>query len=407
MTEQYQKLLAIVRFQLFGGEKPQLNDSELSAVLKEAEAQTVMMTVFPFVRDRLRETEPAQFARLSERFFGSVLTNTENFLEHDELHRLMTENKIPYSTLKGLASAYYYPEAAVREMGDVDFLVEEKDFEKAKRLVLDAGFAVDHGDGEDSIHLAFKRAPRSIWEQHRCINGIPSGETGERIKEEIARTIPTAELVTLDGATCLIPDKLHHGLIMLLHMISHMTSEGIGLRHLCDWAVFANAIWSSDFSALFEEKLKSYGLWKFAQMMTLCAEKYLGIRHKEWAQNSSVSDAQLEDVMEDILGGGNFGKKDMNRYREIKYISNRGERTVDGKNVISQVFATLNQKVYDDYAFIQRHKVFLPIGWAVESGKYIGLLVTGQRKNKDTAKMLAEASKRKSIYSQMALFQSE
>ena len=142
-------------------------------------------------------------------------------------------------------------------------------------------------------------------------------------------------------------------------------------------------------------------------MMTLCAEKYLGIRHKEWAQNSSVSDAQLEDVMEDILGGGNFGKKDMNRYREIKYISNRGERTVDGKNVISQVFATLNQKVYDDYAFIQRHKVFLPIGWAVESGKYIGLLVTGQRKNKDTAKMLAEASKRKSIYSQMALFQSE
>lgn len=407
MTETYKKLLAVVRCQLFGGEKPQLNDSELSAILKEAEAQTVLMTVFPLLRDKLKTADPAKFAVISEKFFGGVMNNTANFLEHDELHRLMTENGIPYCALKGLASAYYYPEASVREMGDVDFLVEEKDFAAAKQLVLSAGFAVDHGEGEDDIHIAFKREPRSIWEQHRGVNGIPSGEAGERIKAELAQTIATAELVTLDGATCLIPDKFHHGLIMLLHMISHMTSEGIGLRHLCDWAVFANAIWSGEFSALFEEKLKSFGLWKFAQIMTLCAEKYLGIRRKEWAQNSSVTEGQLEAVMEDILGGGNFGKKDMNRYREIKYISNRGDRTVDDKNVFAQLFSTLNQKVYSDYAFIKNHKVFLPAGWVAEGGKYVGLLLTGQRKSKDTAKMLAEASKRKEIYSQMALFQSE
>ena len=407
MTETYQKLLAVVRCQLFGGEKPQLNNGELSAILKEAEAQTVLMTVFPLLRDSLKAADPEKFAVVSERFYGGVMTNTSNFLEHDELHRLMTEKNIPYCTLKGLASAYYYPEASVREMGDVDFLVEEKDFSAAKQLVLGAGFVVDHGDDDDGIHIAFKRKPRSIWEQHRSINGIPAGGAGELIKAELAQTIATAELVTLDGATCMIPDKFHHGLIMLLHMISHMTSEGIGLRHLCDWAVFANAIWSSVFSALFEEKLKRCGLWKFAQIMTLCAEKYLGIRRKEWAQNSAVSDSQLADVMEDILGGGNFGKKDMNRYREIKYISNRGDRTVDDKNVIAQVFATLNQKVYSDYDFIRKHKAFLPIGWVAESGKYIGLLATGPRKNKDTAKMLAEDSKRKEIYSQMALFQSE
>ena len=35
-----------------------------------------------------------------------------------------------------------------------------------------------------------------------------------------------------------VPSDLHHGLILLLHNASHMTAGGIGLRHLCDWAVY-------------------------------------------------------------------------------------------------------------------------------------------------------------------------
>ena len=59
-------------------------------------------------------------------------------------------------------------------------------------------------------------------------------------------------------------------------MISHMTSESIGLRHLCDWAVFVNSISNNEFVGLFSENLKSFGLWKFAQIMTATSEKYLG-----------------------------------------------------------------------------------------------------------------------------------
>jgi hypothetical protein len=191
---------------------------------------------------------------------------------------------------------------------------------------------------------------------------------------------------------------------MLLHMIAHMTSEGIGLRHLCDWAVFADSIDSAEFSFVFEAKLKSFGLWKFAQIMTLVSEKYLGISKKVWAQNCDAGGDLIEDVIADILSGGNFGKKDMNRYREIKYISNRNERTVDSKGMVSQVFLTLNQKVRKDYKVIGKHAVLLPLGWVAEGGKYLGYLVSGQRKNTDTSKMLAEASKRKSIYSKMDLF---
>lgn len=97
----------------------------------------------------------------------------------------------------------------------------------------------------------------------------------------------------------------------------------------------------------------------------------------------------------------------MNRYREIKYISNRGVNTVDDKSIVSQGLSTLNRKVYNDYGWIDRHRFFLPIGWVAEGGKYIGLLITGKRKNKGASVMLREAAKRKDIYSQMQLFETE
>lgn len=403
MNEIKTSLLKTVGYQLFGGERPRIS-ADIFAVLEEAKAQTVFTGVFPFFRAELQQSGQGGFVAAQEIFFGNVIKNTNNFMEHDELNKLMTKNDIPYCTLKGLASAYYYPDPSLREMGDVDYLVQEADFETAKQAALNAGFAIDHGDEPDSIHIAFKREPMSIWEQHRTINGIPNGEVGENIQLEIDRTIKTSEQITLDGVICRIPDAFHHGLIMLLHVASHMTSEGIGLRHLCDWAVFANRLGNDGFDELFEEKLTRFGLWKFAQILTLVSEKYLGIAHMEWAQNPEITDEHLEAVMEDIMNGGNFGKKDLNRYREIKYISNRGERTVDNKNVVDQVFGTLNQKTCSDYPWIKKHKVFLPIGWAAEGGRYLALLTTGKRKSKGTSAMLREAAKRKEIYSKMELF---
>ena len=408
MTDIQKQLLQILRCQLFGGEQPEINPKSYPAILKEAKAQTVFTTVFSLLGKQILENSPELYPKNQEAFFANITANTNNFMQHGELHAIMSENGIPYCAIKGIASAYYYPEASLRDMGDVDYLVDEIDFSRAKSAVINAGFEFDHGDGDDDIHMAFARKePYGIWEQHRFVNGVPGGAAGVRIKREINKTISTSRLITLDGVTCRIPDEFRHGLIMLLHVISHMTSEGIGLRHLCDWAVFANSFESAEFSAVFESKLKSYGMWKFAQILTLVSEKYLGISRKEWAHSANVSDGLLDGVIDDIISGGNFGKKDMNRYREIKYISNRGERTVDNKGIVAQAVSTMNKKVYDDYKWISRKKVFLPVGWVAEGGKYAALLLSGKRKNKDTSAMLREAGKRKSIYGQMELFKTK
>ena len=108
--------------------------------------------------------------------------------------------------------------------------------------------------------------------------------------------------------------------------------------------------------------------------------------------------------MNDILSGGNFGTKDMNRYREIKYISDRSEGTVGKSGIIRQGFKTMNEKVRRDYKALGKHKVLLPVGYLAEGGKYITLLLTGKRKSTGTKQMFKEAAERKRIYSSLKLF---
>lgn len=409
MNDTQNLLLRVIGTALFGEKTPIAESDQLMQLINESKAQTVYPLVFSVLDEQLQEKLSSEkYAGCSEDYFRYAIAGTQNAAEHGELHELMTVNDMPYVAMKGLASAMYYPEPSLRSMGDVDFLVEKKNVSKAGKLIESIGFTIDHGEEDDGIHIAYTRPPMSIWELHQSVNGIPNNDVGKLIRAEMDRAIVTAEETDVDGVICRLPDKFHHGLIMLLHTASHLTSEGVGLRHLCDWVVFASALSDDEFREIFEEKLKQFGLWRFAQVLTILGINYLGAPGRVWAseivESRKVDNTTLEGLMNDILSGGNFGTKDMNRYREIKYISDRSEGTVGKSGILRQGIKTMNDKVRRDYKTLGRHKLLLPLGYFAESCKYIGLLLTGKRKSTGTKQMFREAAERKKIYSSLYLF---
>lgn len=293
MNEVQELLLRIIGSSLFSSKKTEIKQDQLIILIRESKAQAVFPLLFSVLDDQLKEMlNSEQYNVLSADFLRYAIASTQNFADHGELHELMIGDSIPYVIMKGLASAMYYPEPSLRSMGDVDFLVFPKDLERAGKVLHDSGFAIDHGEGEDSLHIAYHRSPMSIWELHRNVNGVPNGEIGERIQLEINETIKTSNLISIDGNSCYVPDVFHHGLILLLHTASHLTSEGIGLRHLCDWTVFVSSLSDTVFRQLFEKKLKRFGLWQFAQALTLLGIRYLGAPKRVWAL----------EALADILG---------------------------------------------------------------------------------------------------------
>lgn len=404
MNDTQKLLLNIVGAVLFGGEIPEIDLKSIDLLLDESKSQTVFPLVFSAVENQIKNSvSEEKYAEYSQLYFVNLTASVCNFAEHGELHKLMSDNDVSYTIIKGIASAMYYETPALRSVGDVDVLVGADDFEKVGCLIESLGFTRKSAEN-DGVHIAYKRPPISIWELHKQVNGIPNNVSGKLIAEEMGKAIQSAKFENIDGTTCMVPDKFHHGLIMLLHIISHLTGEGIGLRHLCDWVVYISSIDDDEFISVFECKLKEYGLWKLAKVLTLLGVKYLNAPLPDWLIEPEDEEI-IEALMEDILNGGNFGFKDMNRYREIKYISDRGDGTVKQGGIVSQGFVTLNQKVLQNYKFIDRFRLLLPFGWVIEICKYFGLLMTGKRKSSDTKKMLTEAKKRKNLYSSLGLFE--
>lgn len=349
---------------------------EEAALLAEASSQAVLL----LAAQALETVSDA-----GKKQMNAVIARNMNLVyEHTELHELLTENGIPYVILKGCASASYYPDPILRTMGDVDFLVKPEDFDRAGELLENIGFTPEEDRG--GIHVAYHR-DAFTWEMHRSVNGIPSGECGKRVAEYLRNIIETAVDYETECGTMRIPDAFHHCLILLLHTASHLTSEGIGLRHLCDWAVFAG----KEDVGQWQRELELCGLWRFAQILTLVSEKYLGLPGRAWS--GEAEGWLLDGLMEDIFSGGNFGQKDADRPGQIKYISNRGERTVDSKSPILQIWNTIGKKAKAE----QKSRIAV-------MAEYAEMLLKGTRKM-DSRKTLSDAKQRKRLYVQLRLYE--
>ena len=84
-------------------------------------------------------------------------------------------------------------------------------------------------------------------------SGIPQGKAGVKVRKYLSDLLPRSETKQTELGEITVPSTFHHGLIILLHMCHHLTGDGLGLRHLCDWAVFINSIGEEKFLEMFEK----------------------------------------------------------------------------------------------------------------------------------------------------------
>ncbi len=386
---------------LFGKEICLPENPDIDGILTEAKLQTVLPTVILALQNQSVSNE-----KLENAFLRSVGQNVRISCNHTQIAKILSEYGIGYLFIKGVASASYYSEPDIRMMGDVDILIKHSDIKTVNDLLCTLGYTTDEDIFKDSGHIVYKRKTDgavSVCEVHFNINGIPHS-LSDAFENYLSSIFENAKTIDVMNQKCLVPCDLHHGIILLLHTATHLTSEGVGLRHLCDWAVFVNSFSSDDFVQLFEKPLKELGLWRFARLLTLCCNKYLGCDSKVWAGTADIS--LLDYIIADIINGGNFGNKDADRYAQIKYIYDRENHSVVSKCVFSQALSNINAKAESNYGFVKKHKILLPVGWIAVIFDYLMLVLTRKRKL-DNISTINSAKQRQSIYSEFKLFEKD
>lgn len=396
MTSPQKTLLLILSNVLFG-KCNTFEDVDWPEVYQESKVQAVSLLAYEIAKKQCHLNELMQ--KWNKTALGLTAENIRVFHNHTLLGQWMTDANIPYVILKGCVSASYYHEPLLRCMGDVDFLIPTKYISIAETVLDSKG--LKKLEKRHISHIVYY-GEKAHYELHFNIPGIPNGEIGDVVRDYFSDIFVRAEHQNGD-CSCTFPSTFHHGLILLLHTIHHMTGEGVGLRHLCDWAVFENSITNADFIRLFEEPLKRIGLWRFAKLLTSICIRYLGADYKEWA--SDTDEIIQESLIEDILNSGNFGRKDINRKTETYLISSRGKNGVAKISQFRQLFVSVNDIVYLQYPLIKKTKILLPFGWILFGINHTGRIIRRKSNIPDIGRVYIEASKRRELYSRLGIFE--
>ena len=388
---------------LFGREIDLGEEPDWPKILRESYLQGVQMLM---AQASTGNGIPAELLEKTKRdLYARMLRDGQICRAHSEIHRIMTRNELPYVILKGVASARYYPDPYQRSMGDVDLLVRKEDTERVLRVLQSEGY--DLLEKDHICHAVLQRSDVR-FELHFEPAGMPDGDLRLLMESYLLDLPETATVHTAPPATCVCPSDFHHGLILLMHTQHHLLSEGIGLRHLCDWAVFVGHVEGEGFADLFRERLKRVGLWKMARLLSIACSLYLGLPERDWMEISKEDRSTAERLIEDVFKGGNFGVKDPQRAYEGHFISDRGKDGVR-KGRLREGFASLNRITYRLWPLTRRIPILLPIGWLVSLVHFVKR--NRQRKKQgreiDALRAYRESAPRRELYKKLSLYQPE
>ena len=366
-------------------------------VAKEAKVQSVFGVAFSNYKELPLEQELE--SKVKAVLMKGTLANVACIKNHTYLHELMTENNIPYCAVKGAVSASFYPEMLGRTMGDVDFYVHQSDLEKALRIFEKEGFARDKSNHPSHIAL---RNGNQHFEMHFNPVAYREGWVGDMLKEYWSNIREKAVIYESRLATFYGPSLFHHGLILLTHLQHHLFREGVGLRHFCDWALFAASLSNEEFLTIFEQPLKKIGLFRLAQLLSLGAVKYIGMPYQEWMGDDYET---AEELLGDILYGGNFGRKDRRRAYEGMLIKDRATGN-EKKGRLSRLIASLNEMVGYRWKIAKKIPLLYPVGWVYFTIRYLIRVIAGKRKMNLIDNYL-KSEKRNQKYEKIKAFEPE
>ena len=219
--------------------------------------------------------------------------------------------------VKGQGIAQCYERPLWRAAGDIDLVLGQKDYQKAKSILAPLGKSL---------------APEEIRNMHYAvsINGFDvelHGKMRFELSKRVDRCVDSVLKLSFNGEVrvwrycdedLLLPAVNNDIIIIFTHFLHHFFIEGVGLRQICDWC---RLLWTyKDIidRQLLEDRLREMGLMSEWRVFAALAVEWLDMPEEAMPFYKRSYGRKAYIVLKRILKSGNFGHNNDVGYRSKK-----------------------------------------------------------------------------------------
>jgi hypothetical protein len=234
----------------------------------------------------------------------------QNMILDDAVVKLcqeMDRRDIRIFVFKGQPLARCYPDAGLRQSGDIDFYCHPKDWKKAISYLKDElELSINDLYTEKDVEFTLDGV---AYEMHRKLT-LFSNPRHCRYWEKVVMPEILAQpyTVAIDGYKVPTLAPTYNVLYVFVHIFQHLISDGIGLRQFCDWAILMDKVIRDIQVEQLEKHLKGLGIMGAFTGLGAVLTDYLGFKEGFFPFKISPEDHQNEEkLMDNIFEMGNFG----------------------------------------------------------------------------------------------------
>ena len=327
MTRPQQQFLELLRSGLWG--KPAdasifQGEIDWQSIVRIAKEQTVQVLVANGIETLPKELWPPKVAIFKLMEYKSTTVKMHHLLNSvlAKITTALNAEGIPSVLLKGqgLAQNYLIPESRI--CGDIDLYVGEENIDRACEVI--AGLTDEPQEPEEGLTGEEKhrhvKVDGVVVEVHRKsvtthterLARLMRNWTHESLNSHFNDgTLPT---INFNQVPVTVPSANFNNIFILYHAANHMVQGGIGLRQLCDWAMFLTKHHTEINETELKSDLRRFNMIPVWKEFSRFIVNVLGLdpTFLPLAPRKLINTNGAKFILNDIFATGNFG-----HYNEI------------------------------------------------------------------------------------------
>ena len=335
-------------------------------------AHNLQLLVYESYKNSITDTmDPTVLSKWKIEYLKSSMTSKMLLYNSKKVFHELCNNDIKVIIFKGISYSRYYINPITRLMGDIDIIVESRNYDKTINILEKLGY-VCINKSIKSHHLVFEKKDAFNIELHHSIVDCEKHSQFKSLNDICFSSVVECKQNDIVFYHPTVSDELK---MCLVHMYKHYCSTGFGYKMLIDlYLILRKASYEEILEFSKESHIYNFTLLLMRLMRDYFQQKF-SIETDE--QLNQIAPTVLDLFTQDIHMSGAFGFKDKLIFIS-KITSNVSENCENStlKRNLRYLFPTVEYfSRSSNYTYCRSNNLLLPIAWihriirAISTGK--------------------------------------